>query len=65
MMEKPIPKIATRALAMLANDFMRMQQEMIQEAAEAAGVDLTEGWKINNGGTAFVKDDEETTDDAE
>ena len=64
-MEKPIPKIATRALAMLANDFMRMQQEMIEEAAEATGVDTAKGWKINKDGTAFVKDDEETTDDTE
>ena len=56
-MEKPIPKIATRALAMLESNFQRVQAEVLAEMADIAGVDLSEGWKLNENATAFVKDD--------
>ena len=57
MMEKPIPAIATRALAMLENDFQKVQSQVIQEMADVAGVDLKDGWKLNHDATAFVKPD--------
>ena len=56
-MEKPIPAIATRALVMLQNVFANEQSQVIKEMADVAGVDLSEGWKLNQNATAFVKDD--------
>ena len=53
---KPVPKIATRALAQLESVFVRQRQEVIGEMADVAGVDLKEGgWGLNEDGTAFVK----------
>lgn len=60
MMEKPIPAIATRALAMLQNVFSNEQSQIIREMADVAGVDLSQGWKLNENATAFVKDDPPT-----
>ena len=54
-MEKPIPKIATRALAQLEAVFLRQRQQVIQEMADVAGVDLSEGWTLGKNGTVFVR----------
>ena len=62
MMVKPIPAIATRALVMLQNVFASEQRQIIQEMADVAGVDLSEGWTLNQDGTAFVKPDKPRDD---
>lgn len=63
-MEKPLPAIATRCLAMLENDFQRVQKEVIREMADVAGVDLKDGWTLNQNATAFVKPDKPDEPDA-
>ena len=57
MTEKPIPAIATRALAMLETEFVRNRATVIGEMADVAGVDLKEGWQLNKDATAFIKPD--------
>ncbi len=57
MMEKPIPAIATRALTKLEAVFVSERNKVILEMADVVGVDLKEGWKLNETATAFVKDD--------
>ncbi len=57
MTEKPIPAIATRALVMLEQQFMRDRATIICEMADVAGVDLSEGWQLKEGATAFIKPD--------
>ncbi len=58
-MEKPIPAIATRAFKLLWAQIAQAQAEVTKEAADVAGVDLAEGWTLNEAGTAFVKPDKE------
>lgn len=55
MMEKPIPAIATRAFKLLWAQVARAQDEITKEAADIAGVDLNEGWILNENATAFVR----------
>lgn len=64
MMEKPIPAIATRALAMLENVFIGERSRVLKEMADVAGVNLSEGWKLNGDATAFVKPDKPEKADA-
>ncbi len=53
--EKPLPKIATRALALMA----QMQREAwlvaTKEAADAVGINPDDGWVLKSDATAFVK----------
>ncbi len=56
-MKKPIPAIATRAILMYTQEVNRVEKQMLAEIADAAGVKLTEGWKLNETRTAFVKPD--------
>ena len=62
MMEKPIPAVATRALAMLENVFASERNQIIQEMADVSGVDLKEGWTLAKNATVFVKPDKKEED---
>lgn len=63
-MEKPIPAIATRAFKLLWAQIAQAQTEITKEAADIAGVNLNEGWMLNENATAFVKPDKQKGDDA-
>ncbi len=61
-MKKPIPAIATRALAMLEIVFVKERNQIVEEMADLAGVDLNDGWTLTENGTVFVKPDVEKPD---
>ena len=62
MMEKSIPAIATRALAMLESVFVKERNQILREMADLAGVDLSEGWTLAKNATVFVKPDKKEED---
>jgi hypothetical protein len=60
---KPLPAIATRAFKLLWAQVAQAQAEITKEAADIAGVNLNEGWMLNDNATAFVKPDKKEKDD--
>ncbi len=53
--EKPLPKIATRALALMAQVQREAWLVATKEAADAVGINLDDGWVLKPDVTAFVK----------
>ena len=52
---KLLPAIATRALVILDGEHKRVWREVLAEAADLIGLDLEDGWTLNEKGTAFVR----------
>lgn len=52
---KPLPAIATRAIKLQWLAVQRVLNVVSKEAADIAGVNLAEGWKLNDDATAFVR----------
>ena len=57
--EMPLPKIATRCILGVWSLTQRERNEVVQEAADLAGIKVEDGWNLKPDATAFVKNGKE------